>query len=112
MTPASNTAAPSGSLVEVIAQRGSQVARGLGRDRHPGRPWTVEDPAREAGLSRAAFVKRFATIVGQPPSAYLTWWRMMTVARLLRESKAPLSTVAERCLYAHMGGQCRQRVQR
>nr|WP_239334038.1 helix-turn-helix domain-containing protein [Frankia sp. CiP3] len=73
------------------------MARGVGCDRHPGGPWTVEDPARETGLSRVAFVRRFATIVGQPPLAYLTWWRMMTVARLLRESKAPLSTVAERC---------------
>ncbi|WP_261569437.1 AraC family transcriptional regulator [Frankia gtarii] len=68
--------------------------------RHPGRLWTVEDLAREAGLSRAAFAKRFATIVGQPPLAYLTWWRMTTAARLLRESKAPLSAVAERCGYS------------
>ncbi|GAA3450320.1 AraC family transcriptional regulator [Dactylosporangium matsuzakiense] len=67
--------------------------------RHPEKPWTVEDLAAVAGLSRAAFAKRFATIIGQPPLAYLTWWRMTTAARLLRESGAPLRTVATRCGY-------------
>lgn len=67
--------------------------------RHPERPWTVEDLAGEAGLSRAAFAKRFAAVVGHPPLTYLTWWRMTTAARLLRESDATLSTVAERCGY-------------
>ncbi|MCT2586640.1 helix-turn-helix transcriptional regulator [Actinophytocola sp. S1-96] len=36
----------------------------------------------------------------QPPLAYLTWWRMTTAARLLRESDAPLRTVAARCGYS------------
>ena len=68
--------------------------------RHPGKPWTVEDLASAAGLSRAAFAKRFTTIIGQPPLAYLTWWRMTTAARLLRETTEPLRTIAARCGYA------------
>lgn len=68
--------------------------------RHPEKSWTVVDLAAVAGLSRAAFAKRFTTIVGQPPLAYLTWWRMTTAARLLRESDAPLRTIATRCGYA------------
>jgi transcriptional regulator GlxA family with amidase domain len=71
-----------------------------GMHRHPDKPWTVEDLAAVAGLSRAAFAKRFATIVGQPPLAYLTWWRMTLAAQLLRESDMPLRTVAARCGYA------------
>ncbi|PRY31412.1 AraC family transcriptional regulator [Pseudosporangium ferrugineum] len=67
--------------------------------RHPEKPWTVEDLAAVAGLSRAAFAKRFTTIIGRPPLAYLTWWRMTTAARLLRESDASLRTVATRCGY-------------
>jgi AraC-like DNA-binding protein len=67
--------------------------------RGPEKPWTVEDLAAVAGLSRAAFAKRFTTVVGQPPLAYLTWWRMTTAARLLRESDASLRTVAARCGY-------------
>ncbi|WP_431982285.1 AraC family transcriptional regulator [Streptomyces qinglanensis] len=65
----------------------------------PAAPWTVETLARRAGLSRAAFARRFTALVGEPPMAYLTRWRMMTAARLLRDSGAPLTTVAARTGY-------------
>jgi len=65
----------------------------------PGRPWTVEELGQRAGLSRAAFARRFTRLVGQPPLTYLTWWRMTTAARRLRESNAPLSAVARRIGY-------------
>jgi AraC-like DNA-binding protein len=65
----------------------------------PARPWTVETLGAEAGLSRAAFARRFSALVGQPPLAYLTWWRMTTAARLLRETDSPLSTVAKQTGY-------------
>ncbi|MCK9902527.1 AraC family transcriptional regulator [Parafrankia colletiae] len=67
--------------------------------RDPARPWTVAALAAEAGLSRAPFARRFTSLVGQPPLQYLTWWRMTTAARLLRESNASLSTVAARVGY-------------
>ncbi|WUD86198.1 helix-turn-helix transcriptional regulator [Streptomyces sp. NBC_00503] len=56
--------------------------------------------AAEAGLSRAAFARRFAALVGRPPLGYLTWWRMTTAARLLRASKAPLRSIAVQVGYA------------
>ncbi|WP_331763233.1 AraC family transcriptional regulator (plasmid) [Streptomyces sp. NBC_01590] len=65
----------------------------------PSVQWTVESLAERAGLSRAAFARRFASLVGEPPMAYLTRWRMTTAARLLRESNAPLTTVAARTGY-------------
>ncbi|WFB11226.1 AraC family transcriptional regulator [Streptomyces sp. LX-29] len=65
----------------------------------PSVPWTVESLAERVGLSRAAFARRFTTLVGEPPMAYLTRWRMTTAARLLRESKAPLTAVAARTGY-------------
>ncbi|MBC9716515.1 AraC family transcriptional regulator [Streptomyces sp. TRM66268-LWL] len=65
----------------------------------PARAWTVQDLAVRAGLSRAAFAKRFTELVGEPPMAYLTRWRMTTAARLLRESEAPLAAVAARTGY-------------
>ncbi|MGK5543766.1 AraC family transcriptional regulator [Streptomyces sp. URMC 127] len=65
----------------------------------PAAPWTVESLAGRAGLSRAAFARRFTALVGEPPMAYLTRWRMTTAARLLRESDAPLTTVAARTGY-------------
>jgi AraC-like DNA-binding protein len=67
--------------------------------RSPGRMWTVADLAGEAGLSRAAFARRFTTLVGRPPLAYLTWWRMTTAARLLREGDLPVRSVAARAGY-------------
>lgn len=65
----------------------------------PARAWTVESLGAEAGLSRAAFSRRFAALVGQPPLAYVTWWRMIQAARMLRESDVPLAAVAQRAGY-------------
>ncbi|MFC4585477.1 AraC family transcriptional regulator [Sphaerisporangium corydalis] len=65
----------------------------------PGRRWSVQDLARHAGLSRAAFARRFTTLAGRPPLAYLTWWRMTVAARLLRDTDAPANAVAGRVGY-------------
>lgn len=66
----------------------------------PGRAWTVAELGDRAGLSRSAFAQRFTTLVGEPPLTYLTWWRMTIAGRMLRESDAPLSAVAQRVGYA------------
>ncbi|MFV2174076.1 AraC family transcriptional regulator [Actinomadura sp. LOL_016] len=63
-------------------------------------PWTVASLAASAGLSRAAFAKRFTTMTGQPPLSYLTWWRMTVAAQLLRTSDAPLHQVAAQTGYS------------
>ncbi|NDL60485.1 AraC family transcriptional regulator [Phytoactinopolyspora mesophila] len=68
--------------------------------REPAQPWTVQTLADEARLSRAAFSRRFATLTGQPPMTYLTWWRLTIAAELLRESGASLGQVATRVGYA------------
>lgn len=70
----------------------SAALDGIHRD--PAHPWTVESLGRRAGLSRAAFSRRFTQFVGQPPLTYLTWWRLGTAARLLRDSDAALSGIA------------------
>ncbi|MDX6763381.1 AraC family transcriptional regulator [Streptomyces sp. F8] len=67
--------------------------------RDPAAPWTVAKLAAQAGLSRAPFAKRFARLVGQPPLAYLTWWRMTTAARLLKTTDAPLRSVSAQVGY-------------
>ncbi|MGW8886333.1 AraC family transcriptional regulator [Streptomyces sp. NPDC055749] len=68
--------------------------------REPAAPWTVAKLAAEAGLSRATFARRFASLTGQPPLGYLTWWRMTTAARALRTSDAPLRSIAAQVGYA------------
>ncbi|WP_052397093.1 AraC family transcriptional regulator [Streptomyces sp. NRRL F-5123] len=65
----------------------------------PADPWTVESLGAHAGLSRAAFARRFTAMVGQPPLTYLTWWRLTMAARLLQTTDVPLTTVAQRSGY-------------
>ncbi|HEY9010549.1 MAG TPA: AraC family transcriptional regulator [Devosia sp.] len=50
---------------------------------NPAHPWTVDGLARRSGLSRAAFARRFAVAVGEPPLSYVTRWRMSLAADLL-----------------------------
>ena len=43
--------------------------------REVARDWTVEELAREAGLSRSTFAERFSSLVGESPMRYLARWR-------------------------------------
>nr|WSX48009.1 AraC family transcriptional regulator [Streptomyces sp. NBC_00974] len=63
-------------------------------------PWTNELLAAEAGVSRATLARRFTTLVGRPPMAYLTWWRLTFAATLLRDTPDPLAAVARRVGYS------------
>ena len=58
------------------------------------RPWTVGSLARQVGLSRAAFSRRFTATVGEPPLTYLTSWRLALAADRLRHDDAPVFRVA------------------
>jgi AraC-like DNA-binding protein len=60
----------------------------------PAHRWTVAALAARAGLSRAAFAARFARLVGEPPLAYLTGWRMALAADLLRDTEDTVAAVA------------------
>lgn len=63
------------------------------------REWTVEVLAREAALSRSAFVQRFAREVGHPPIRYLAQWRLHCARRLLRQSAKTIAQVAHEVGY-------------
>ncbi len=58
-------------------------------------PWSSEELAAEALLSRSAFAERFTTLVGVPPMSYLTAWRMQVAAQRLRESRRSVAQIAE-----------------
>ncbi|HEU4458513.1 MAG TPA: AraC family transcriptional regulator [Methylibium sp.] len=62
--------------------------------RRPAHAWTLEELARTAGTSRSVLAERFQLLVGQSPMQYLTQWRMLLAAQLLRGSSAPLASVA------------------
>ncbi|MDJ1130510.1 AraC family transcriptional regulator [Streptomyces iconiensis] len=66
----------------------------------PAHAWTVAALAAKAGVSRASLARRFTELVGEPPMAYLTRWRIDLAARLLREPEATVASVARRVGYA------------
>jgi AraC-like DNA-binding protein len=65
----------------------------------PAYSWTVASLATRTGVSRASLARRFAEVVGEPPMAYLTSWRLTLAADLLRQSEATLEAVAHRVGY-------------
>jgi AraC-like DNA-binding protein len=80
--------------------RDEYVGRALWRihDR-PGHPWSLEELAREAGMSRSGLSERFAHLVGVPAMQYLAQWRMQLAASLLSGTALGLAEVAERVGY-------------
>jgi AraC-like DNA-binding protein len=56
--------------------------------------WSVEELAREAGLSRSAFSERFSQKVGVPPMQYLIDWRIALAKAMLQRDAPPLEAVA------------------
>jgi AraC-like DNA-binding protein len=60
----------------------------------PSAHWTVASMAQLAGMSRAAFARKFADRVGTPPSTYVTNLRMDLAATALLLPNSTLSTVA------------------
>lgn len=82
------------------AVRSAHTARALARIHEaPERAWTLENLAREAGLSRSALARNFSASVGEPPHRYLTRWRMGIAAQLLEETELRLSEIASRVGY-------------
>jgi len=67
----------------------------------PSHRWTVATLAAEAGASRAAFARRFTSLVGEPPMTYLTHWRLDLAADLLHDSDASIEAIAGRVGYAN-----------
>jgi AraC-like DNA-binding protein len=65
----------------------------------PARPWTVEELAEHAAMSRSALAKRFVELVGETPMQYLSGWRMQLARRLLSESPLGLAEIAARIGY-------------
>lgn len=57
------------------------------------RPWTLEDMAQRAGMSRARFAVHFRQVVGDTPADYLASWRVTLAQGLLRSGR-PLKHVA------------------
>lgn len=70
----------------------------------PAAGWTVASLAAEAGVSRALFARRFSTVMGQSPLAYLTECRMDEAEELLADRSLTVAQVAKAVGYADAFG--------
>lgn len=76
------------------ALRDQPISAALGLiHQSPEHKWTVNELATAVALSRSAFSARFTQLVGEPPLTYLTRWRMLRAARLLK-NEVGIETVA------------------
>lgn len=67
----------------------------------PEQRWTVATTAAAVGVSRAGLARRFSELVGEPPMAFLTAWRMSLAADRLRTGDESVGAVAARVGYAN-----------
>ncbi|MFY8107168.1 MAG: AraC family transcriptional regulator [Elstera sp.] len=65
----------------------------------PAAEWSVARLAEIACLSPSRFAARFKNLMGESVMAYVTRWRMTLACRLLRETNAPVSAVAQQIGY-------------
>jgi AraC-like DNA-binding protein len=56
--------------------------------------WTIEELAKDVGLSRSVLAERFAHLVGMPPMYYLAKWRMQIASGLLSGGNSNIADVA------------------
>lgn len=60
----------------------------------PAHGWTIEELAKEIGLSRSVLAERFAGLIGMPPILYLAKWRMQIASGLLSGGNTNVATIA------------------
>lgn len=65
----------------------------------PGKDWSVETLADQAGMSRTAFAVAFSEALGASPIQYLTEWRVTEAKRLLADRRHSVAAVAEQLGY-------------
>lgn len=65
----------------------------------PAYAWSLEELAKDVGVSRSLLAERFTHFVGVPPIQYLAQWRIQLAASLLRTSTSSLAEIAERVGY-------------
>jgi len=90
--------------VESLPENSTGWLAGL-KDRHigralnllhaqPTRDWTLDELAKEVGLSRSSFAERFTVVVGTPPMQYLQKWRLQMAASRLSDGVSNIAKIA------------------
>ena len=91
---------PDGQTGWLAGLRDPAVSRALAlMHANMARAWSVEELAREAGLSRSGLAERFTRVIGVAPMHYLANWRLQVAGQKLRDSSDPLARIAEQVGY-------------
>jgi AraC-like DNA-binding protein len=61
----------------------------------PAHPWTLQELAEAAGMSRSTFALKFKSAVGSSAIDYLTRWRMMLAGDRLTNSDDSISLISQ-----------------
>ena len=62
--------------------------------RRPAHDWSLEELARETGVSRSVLIERFTRYLGVAPMSYLTDWRLELGAESLRTTSRSVQAIA------------------
>jgi AraC-like DNA-binding protein len=82
------------------ALKDKQIGRALSLiHRRPERDWTLASLGREVGMSRSAFAKRFADLVGVPTMHYIAQCRMRLAHGQLQQRGVSVSELAAKVGY-------------
>ena len=91
---------PEGQTGWLAGLRDPAVSRALAlMHANMGQAWSVEELAREAGLSRSGLAERFTRVIGVAPMHYLADWRLQVAGQKLKDSNDPLVRIAEQVGY-------------
>jgi AraC-like DNA-binding protein len=89
--------------VETLPEESKGWLAGL-RDRHVGRAlkllheqpirdWSLDQLAKDVGVSRSSLAERFTAFVGTPPMQYLQKWRLQIAASKLSDGVSSIATI-------------------
>jgi AraC-like DNA-binding protein len=76
----------SGVLLGLADERLGKAIEGM--HKHPETPWSLEQLAQSAGMSRARFAAHFRQVVGMTPFDYLTNWLLGVAQTMLRKGNS------------------------
>jgi AraC-like DNA-binding protein len=91
---------PADNVGWLAGLRHESIGRALGKlhDR-PAYAWSLDELARDVGISRSVLAERFTHFVGVPPMQYLAQWRMQLASSLLASTSMSLAEIAEKVGY-------------
>jgi AraC-like DNA-binding protein len=86
---------PPGTTGWLAGARDAEIGTALAvLHQNPSHPWTLEDLARTAHISRSVLAERFQHYIGETPIAYLTRWRLQLAAQRLTTTSHGVARIA------------------